>query len=65
MLARLLNDLQGGSDPRTPETTGKLQIPQKFSFPNAEKGTTNLSNKDNPVYVGMESYTSRIEDKNK
>ena len=60
-MARSLSSLQGGSDPRTPEITGELQILQKFSVPNVEKGSSNLSSKDSPVYVGMESHTSRIE----
>ena len=56
-----MNSLQGGSDPRTPDTTGKLQVLQKFSVPSVEKGSTNLSSKDSPIYVEMESHTSRIE----
>ena len=37
---------------------------QKFSVPSAAKGITNLSSQDNPVYVGMESNTSRVAEKN-
>ena len=63
-MARSLNPFQGGSDSRIPETTGKLQILEKFSVPSAKEGITNLSSQDNPVYVGMESHTFRIEEKN-
>ena len=48
---------------RTPETTGKLQILQNFSVLSATEGIPNLSSKDSPVYVGMVSHTSRIEEK--
>ena len=60
-LARSLSPFQGGSDPRNPETTGKLQILQKLNIPSAAKGNTNPSVKDSPMYVGMDSHTLRVE----
>ena len=63
ILARSLSSFQGGSDPRTPETTGKLQILQQFAVPSAEKEKTDSSNKDKPIYVGMETQACRVDDK--
>ena len=62
MLARALNPCQGGSAPRTPETIGKLQVLRNFSIPSVGKEKTNLSRKDNPMYVGLEIPTLRLED---
>ena len=62
-LARLLNPFQGGSNPRNPETTGKLQILQRLNVPSVEEGNSNLSIQDSPVYVGMDSHTVRVGDK--
>ena len=64
MLVRSLNPSQGGSNPRNPETTGKLQILQRLNVPNAEEGNSNLSIQDSPVYVGMDFHMPRLEDKN-
>ena len=61
-LARLLSPFQDGSDPRNPETTGKLQVLQRLKIPSATKGSTNLSNKDGPVYVRMDFRTPMVED---
>ena len=64
-LARSQSPFQGGSDPRNPETTGKLQILQKLSIPSVEEGSINPSVKDSLMYVGMDSHTLRAEkDKN-
>ena len=62
MLARALNPCQGGSAPRTPETTGKLQVLRNFSISSVGKEKTNLSRKDNPMYVVLETSTLRLED---
>ena len=61
-MERSFSPLQGGSNPRTPETTGKLQKLQKFVVPNVGNGNSNLPAKDNPVYVGMESRTHRVDE---
>ena len=61
-LARLLNLLQGGSDPR--ETIGKLQILWNFSDSNVAEGNTNLLVKDSLLYVGLESPMRRVECEN-
>ena len=60
-LARSLNPFRGGSDPRNPETTGKLQILQKLSIPSVVEGNSNLSIQDSLVYVGMDSHMPRLE----
>ena len=61
ILARSLSPSQVGSDPRSLETTGKLQILQQVEVPNVEKGNLNLSNKDSPMYVGMTPHALRAE----
>ena len=53
IVARLLSPFQGGSNPRIPEATGKLQILQQVEVPSAENGDSYLSKKDSPMYVGM------------
>ena len=58
-LARLLSPFQGGSDPRNLATTGKLQILLNFSDSSVAKENTDLSVKDNLLYVGLESPTRR------
>ena len=61
-LASSLSPSQGGSDSRNPETTGKLQLLQQFPIPGVVDGNSDPSEKDKPIYVGMESHLSRIED---
>ena len=51
-MARSLSPIQGGSNPRTLETTGKLQILQQVKIPSAGKGNINPEKKGSPVYVG-------------
>ena len=60
-LARSLNPFEGGSDPRNPEITGKLQILQKLSVPNVKEGNSNLSIQDSSVYVGVDYHTPRLD----
>ena len=62
---RLLNFLQGSSDPRNPETTRKLQVLQQFAILSVEDGKTNQSTNDSPMYMGLESHAYRIEDDKK
>ena len=57
-----MTPLQGGSDSRTPETTGKLQLLQQFAIPGVVGGNSDPSKKGTPIYMGMESHLSRIED---
>ena len=63
-LARALNLGQGGSAPRTLETAGKLQVLRNFSIPSVGKEKPNLSRKDNPLYVGLQFPTHRVECEN-
>ena len=60
-LARALNPCQGGSAPRTPNAVGKVQDLRNFSILNFRKEKTNLSKKNNLVYVGRETPTLRLE----
>ena len=46
---------------RNPEITGKLQILRDFSSFSVVDGNKNLSQKDVPIYVGLESHTSSVE----
>ena len=64
-LAQSLRSLQGGSNSRILETIGKLQILQNFSDFSKEVGNTDLAQKANPLYVGLESPTFRLESKKK
>ena len=64
-LASLLSPLQGGSDSRTLETTGKLQLLQQFAVPSVVYGNSNPSVKDKPIFVGKESQLNRIEEEKK
>ena len=57
VLARSLNSTVGGSDPRTLETTGKLQILQPIAVPNTEEGSLNPED-GSPVYVGITPHPS-------
>ena len=61
----MLNPSQGGSDPRIPETIGKLQILQQFAIPSAKKRKPDLSNEDKPIYIGMETQACKIDDNEK
>ena len=58
---RSLSPFQGGGNPRNLETIGKMQILRKLNIPSAGKGVINLSIKDNPMYVGIDSHTLRVE----
>ena len=64
-LVQSLSSLQGGSDSRNPETTGKLQILQNCSEFSEEAGNTDLVQKADPLYAGLESPTFRLESKKK
>ena len=61
---RSLSPIQGGSDPRGPEITGRLQVLRDFSSFSVADGKSDQSKKASPLYVGVESHTYRIEDKN-
>ena len=58
-----LSPSQGGSDLRNPETTGKLQILRDFSSSSAAEGSTNQSEKEVLMYMGLKSDTSSVETK--
>ena len=45
-------------------STGRLQVLRDFSSFSVADGKSDQSKKDSPVYVGVESHTYRIEDKN-
>ena len=51
-LASLLSPLQGGSNSRTPETTGKLQLLQQFAISNVVDGNSDPSKKDTADLCG-------------
>ena len=59
--ARSLDSLQGGSDLRNSETTGNLQLLQKFVVSGVGNGKLNTSVKDSLLYVGMQSHVSSLE----
>ena len=52
-VARLLSPSHGVSDLRILEIIVKLQILQQVEVPSVEKGNSNLSKRDSPMYVGM------------
>ena len=60
-----LSSLQGGSDSRNLETTGKLCVLHQFAAPSAEEEDTNPSSKDKPIYVGVSPHSRRLEDDEK
>ena len=61
VLVRSLNPTVDGSDLRTLEITGKLQILQQIAVPNNGKGKLNPT-KGSPIYVGINTHPSgRIE----
>ena len=53
ILARSLNSLQGGNNPRILEIAGKLQILQQLEVLSASEESINQSVDDNPLYVGI------------
>ena len=66
ILAKSLNPIEGGSDSRTPEATGKLQILQQFSVSSVKDGREqNQATKAKSMYVGMQTQTCRVEDSSK
>ena len=65
VLAQSLSSLQGGSDSRIPEATGKLQKLQQFSVPSVEEKSENPSKSDTTVYVGVGPHSSRTEETEK
>ena len=66
ILAKSLNPIEGGSNSRTPEATGKLQILQQFSVSSVENGREqHQATKAKSMYVGMQTQTYRIEDSSK
>ena len=63
ILANSLNPIEGGSDSRTPEATGKLQILQQFSVSSVEDGREqNQATKAKSMYVGIQTQTCSSED---
>ena len=63
ILAKSLNPIEGGSDSRTPEATGKLQILQQFSVSSVEDGREqHQATKAKSMYVGMQTQACRVED---
>ena len=57
---RSLSSLQGGSDSRNLETTGKLCVLHQFSVPSVEEKSINPSMKDRPIYVGVSPHSRRL-----
>ena len=53
-----LNPIQGGSDSRNLETTGRLQILQHVRALSTTDGTVNSANEGTPQYVGITSQES-------
>ena len=56
-----LSSLQGGSDSRYLETTGKLCVLHQFAAPSVAKEDTNSSPKDKPIYVVVSLHSHRLE----
>ena len=65
VLVQSLSSLQGGSDSRNLETTGKLCVLHQFAAPSAEDEDTNPSSQDKPIYVGVSPHSRRLEDDEK
>ena len=61
VLVQSLSSLQGGSDSRNLETTGKLCVLHQFATPSAVKKDINPSSKDKPIYVGVSPHSRRLE----
>ena len=57
-LARSLNPFMDGRDPRTLETTGKLQILQQVGVPSFEKWNINPANEGSTMNVGITPQAS-------
>ena len=63
ILAKSLNPIEGGSDSRTLEATGKLQILQQFSVSSVgDEREQNQATKAKSMYVGMQTQACRLED---
>ena len=60
VLAQSLSSLQGGSDSRNLETTGKLCVLHQFATLSVAKEDTNPSPKDKPIYVGVSPHSHRL-----
>ena len=58
VLARLLNPIVDGSNPRALEITGKFQILQKVTVPSNEGGKLNPL-EGSPIYVGVSWSSSK------
>ena len=62
VLARSLNPIVDGSNPRTLGTTEKLQILQQIAISNTKNGKNNPA-EGSPVYVGITPHPSgRLEE---
>ena len=64
-LVQSLSSLQGGSDSRNLETTGKLCVLHQFIVPSVVKEDINPSLKDEPIYVGVSPHSHRLDDAEK
>ena len=62
VLVQLLSSLQGGSNSRNLETTGKLCVLHQFTIPSIAIEDTNSSLKDKPIYVGVSPHSHRLAD---
>ena len=56
---RSLSSLQGGSNSRNLETTGKVCVLHQFSVPSVEEKSINPM-KDRPIYVGVSPHSRRL-----
>ena len=62
ILAKSLNPIEGGSDSRTLEATGKLQISQQFSVSSVGDGREqHQATKAKSMDVGMQTQACRVE----
>ena len=60
-----LSSLQGGSNSRNLETTGKLCVLHQFTLPSIAIEDINSSLKDKPIYVGVSPHSRRLDDAKK
>ena len=65
VLVQSLSSLQGGSNSRNLETTGKLCVLHQFTIPSIAIEDTNSSLKDKPIYVGVSPHSRRLDDAEK
>ena len=60
-LVQSLSSLQGGSDSKNLETTGKLCVLHQFAVPSVAKKDIHSSPKDKPIYVGVSPHSHSLD----